>query len=389
MNAELKPPTEEINYEALRQATVEAGRFAPPSNTIWFMTGQIDESGGFRYIPINTSPFRVGRRSDLTLCLPCVAVSSLHAELVERDSALYVRDLGSTNGTYVNGHAVIDQERRLHEGDLLQFANVAMRINRQTNERAGATAVENVCDQALALTRFDDLLSERAVVPYYQPIVTFADQALIGFEVLGRSRLFGLSSPREMFHAAAQLNLETELSRMLRFEGVAGGQTLPANPRLFVNTHPLELKHVAGLVGSLEELRLAYPKQPVTLEIHEAAASNPRTNRELRDALAQLDMELAYDDFGAGQARFVELVEVPPHILKFDMTLVQGIHLAGAQRQKLLESLVRMARDLGITTLAEGVECAEEAEACKQIGFELVQGYFFGKPASALRYSSP
>jgi EAL domain-containing protein (putative c-di-GMP-specific phosphodiesterase class I) len=261
-----------------------------------------------------------------------------------------------------------------------------MRINRQSSDRGGVTAVENVCDQALALTRFDDLLSERAVVPYYQPIVKFSDLALVGYEVLGRSRLFGLNSPREMFFAAAQLNLETELSRMLRHEGVAGGQTLPGNPRLFVNTHPLELKHPAGLVGSLEELRRAYPAQPITLEIHEAAASDPQTNRELRAALADLDMGLAYDDFGAGQARFIELAEVPPDILKFDMTLVQGIHSAGPQRQKLLQTLVRMAIDLGVTTLAEGVECKEEADACRQIGFEQAQGYFYGKPASALRY---
>lgn len=387
MNVDLKPSTEEIDYEELRQATMEAGRFAPPSDSIWFMTGQIDASGGFRYIPINTSPFRVGRRTDLTLCLPCMTVSSLHAEINERSSTLYVKDMGSTNGTYVNGNQVKD-EVPLHEGDLLQFANVAMRINRQSNDRAGVTAIENVSDQALALTRFDDLLSERAVVPYYQPIVTFADRDLIGYEVLGRSRLFGLCSPREMFYAAAQLNLETELSRMLRQEGIAGGQRLPGHPRLFVNTHPLELKHIPALIGSLEELRLAYPKQPITLEIHEAAASDPRTNRELRDALTELDMQMAYDDFGAGQARFIELVEVPPDILKFDMTLVQGIHAAGPQRQKLLASLVQMAHDLGIVTLAEGVECAEEAEACTQIGFELVQGYFYGKPASALRYTS-
>jgi EAL domain-containing protein (putative c-di-GMP-specific phosphodiesterase class I) len=386
MNVEPKPPTHAINFEELRQATMEAGRFAPPSRCIWFLTGQIDTSGGFRYVPINTTPFRVGRRNDLTLCLPCMTVSSLHAEILERDDALFLRDMGSTNGTYVNGQAV-REESRLQEGDLVQFANVAMRLNRQSTDRGGVTAVENVCDQALALTRFDDLLSERAVVPYFQPIVQFSDLKPIGYEVLGRSRLFGLSSPREMFLAAAQLNLETELSRMLRHEGIAAGQDMPGRPRLFVNTHPLELKHAAALVGSLEELRREYPQQPITLEIHEAALSNPQTSRELRDALTALDIELAYDDFGAGQARFIELAEVPPNILKFDMALIQGIHTAGPQRQKLLATLVRMAHDLGITTLAEGVECKEEADACRELGFELAQGYFYGKPASALRYA--
>jgi EAL domain-containing protein (putative c-di-GMP-specific phosphodiesterase class I) len=381
-----RPATEEIDYRQLRMATMEAGRFAPVANNVWFLTGRVNGGGGFRYVPINTSPFRVGRRSDLTLCLPCATVSSLHAEIVERGEELYVRDLGSTNGTFINGQSVTDFVR-VGENDLVQFANVAMRVNRQSHDRDGVTAVENVGDQALALTRFDDLLSERAVVPHFQPIVRFDNHEAVGYEVLGRSRLFGLNSPREMFFAAEQLNLETELSRMLRQEGVAAGQSLPENPRLFVNTHPLELKHPAALVGSLEELRRAYPDQPITLEIHEAAACNTQTNRELRDALTSLGMELAYDDFGAGQARFLELAEVPPHVLKFDITLIQGIHEAGRQRQNLLATLLRMTHDLGIVSLAEGVECEQEADACRDFGFQLAQGFFFGKPATTLRYT--
>ncbi|MEQ8791952.1 MAG: EAL domain-containing protein [Pirellulaceae bacterium] len=384
---EKQPNTEEIDYRELRMATMEAGRFAPLANNVWFLTGQVDGAGGFRYVPINTSPFRVGRRSDLSLCLPSATVSSLHAEIVERDGALFVRDLGSTNGTYVNGREV-DEEVQIGENDLVQFANIALRVNRQANERGGVTAVENVGDQALALTRFDDLLSERAVVPYFQPIVRFENQEIVGYEVLGRSRLFGLNSPKEMFLAAEQLNLETELSRMLRHEGITAGQSLPTNPRLFVNTHPLELKHPAALIGSLEELRRAFPNQPITLEIHEAAVCNAETSRELRAALNSLDMELAYDDFGAGQARFAELAEVPPNILKFDITLIQGIHRATQPRQNLLSTLLRMTHDLGIRSLAEGVECEEEADACRRLGFQLAQGYFFGRPASALRYTS-
>ena len=49
----------------------------------------------------------------------------------------------------------------------------------------------------------------------------------------------------------------------------------------------------------------------------------------------------------------------------------------------MMESLVQMVRDLDINSLAEGIETAEEAAACREIGFDLAQGYFYGRPAPA------
>ena len=97
--------------------------------------------------------------------------------------------------------------------------------------------------------------------------------------------------------------------------------------------------------------------------------------------MRDLDIKLAYDDFGAGQARLVDLAKVPPDYLKFDIALIRGIHTASAQQRQLVDTLVRMVQDFGIAALAEGVECAEEAEVCREIGFDYAQGYYFGKPA--------
>jgi EAL domain-containing protein (putative c-di-GMP-specific phosphodiesterase class I) len=90
---------------------------------------------------------------------------------------------------------------------------------------------------------------------------------------------------------------------------------------------------------------------------------------------------LAYDDFGAGQARLNELVEAKPDFLKFDRKLICGLDSANTHRLQLVESLVHMSRQLGIVTLAEGVETAAEADVCRRLGFELMQGYYFGRPA--------
>jgi EAL domain-containing protein (putative c-di-GMP-specific phosphodiesterase class I) len=91
-------------------------------------------------------------------------------------------------------------------------------------------------------------------------------------------------------------------------------------------------------------------------------------------------MELAFDDFGAGQARLIELTETLPDYVKFDVQLIRGIHAASAGRQKALATLVRLVHDLGIATLAEGVELAEERAACHQLGFDLAQGFYLGRP---------
>jgi EAL domain-containing protein (putative c-di-GMP-specific phosphodiesterase class I) len=185
-----------------------------------------------------------------------------------------------------------------------------------------------------------------------------------------------------MFRAAAQLILEAKLSRMLRWEGMENSRVFPRVPHLFLNTHPTELIE-PGLVESMRTLRSTHREQPITLEIHEAAVMNERVMTELRAALKDLQISLAYDDFGAGQARLRELVEVRPDYLKFDIALTRGIHQASAQRQQLLATLVGMARELDIVPLAEGIESDEESQACHQLGFVLGQGYRFGKPEPA------
>src|SRR4030095_8836893 len=116
-----------------------------------------------------------------------------------------------------------------------------------------------------------------------------------------------------------------------------------------------------------------FPNQRLTLEIHESAVADGPRMAEIRTALTKLNIGLAYDDFGAGQARLNELVESPPDYLKFDMSLIRDIHAASPQRQQLLASLVQMVRKLGIVSLAEGIESQPEAETCVQMGFDLAQ----------------
>ena len=112
--------------------------------------------------------------------------------------------------------------------------------------------------------------------------------------------------------------------------GAQAGAALPDRPNLFLNTHPSEL-HTPGFV---ESSRDDLPDLRMTLEIHEAAVTENKQIRERRAILRELVVSLAHDDFGAGQSRLLELGDVVPDILKFDMEFIRDIHLASAERLK-------------------------------------------------------
>ena len=348
----------------------------------WVLSGQVSDDEPMRHFAIDCSPFTVGRRPDQKLSLASPTVSGRHAEVFVGEESLVVRDLGSTNGTFVNGERV-HGDCPVGHGDLLQFAQVVFRAGRRVAARQSQTIKDDSADRALALIQFDKLMTERAVLPHFQPIVSMKSRKALGYEILGRSRLFGLTDPQTMFSAAAVLNLESELSRIFREEGLVCGAGLPANHVLFANTHPSEIDEPELLEFSLRELREASPTRPMVLEIHEGTATQTAQMRELRAKLNDLNIGLAYDDFGAGQARLIELVEVPPDYLKFDMKLVQHIHSASIERQKMVERLVQMTAELGIIPLAEGVETEEDHTVCQQMGFLCGQGFFYGRPAIA------
>ncbi len=349
--------------------------------SVWFFAGQTSPSGPIRRVEVTNTPMLIGRSEGLPLTLPCSSVSKEHAEIFEHNGEIWVRDLRSTNGTYLNGQ-LVEESVPLAEGDILQFATVVFRVGRDIPNPDNHTVTQDACDQALSLMQFDRLIQGDAVIPFFQPIVEINAPGFpaIGYEVLGRSRLIGLTTPGEMFATAAHLDLEAELSRVFRARGLEVARQGLRDVPLYVNTHPSELKD-GQMTESLRELRRKNMNQEITLEIHEAAITEPEAIKKLRDVLNELGMRLAFDDFGAGQARLVELTEVQPDCLKFDMKLVQGIASAPASRQQVVSSLIKMVNDLGIDSLVEGIELASDHETLRQMGARLGQGFLYGRPA--------
>ena len=358
----------------------------------WILRGQEDQEGGVLRVPVHPLPFRVGRLPGAHLRLASSRVSHRHAELFERGGVLWLRDRDSTNGTFVNGEPV--SERPLKEGDILHFADQQFRLEALESEPMSmetvrfTTTLTGPHPGPIRHTReLVELLRTKAVRVEFQPLVQLCDGAVVAYEALGRGDLPGApSSPAELLRTAESLGLAAELSAVFRECGLSYAAKLPPSsvtkrPAIFVNTHPAEMDAWEALLDSLRNFRRHEPTLPVVLEIHESAVTDIATFRTLREQLNELDVGQAFDDFGTGQARLDELCEVSPDYVKFDLKFARDLHEASEKRREMVRSLVRMMADMKITTVVEGVETAEEAEVCRSLGFDLAQGYFFGRPA--------
>lgn len=348
---------------------------------VWELTlqpaGDGDEQGRVR---LAKSPFEVGRGGPRDLIINCPHVSKLHAVFEVQGKTLLLRDQGSTNGTFVNGVRRKDAVE-LQVGDIVQFGSYEYRIGIE----AELPATETMSVEYSAVFRntleFRQIIKERAIVPSFQAVMNPVSGRALGYEVLVRSTRDGLCGAGELFVAAARVGMEAELSELSRSVGMAHARHLPDAAIRFLNTHPSELGS-PKLVPSLAALREENPTAPIVLEIHESAVCNPKMIKAFSSEFQQLEIGLAYDDFGQGQSRILELIEAPSDFLKFDMELIRGIDQAPKSRQNLLASLVRLAKDVGTLSIAEGVETLAEVRACQQLGFDLVQGYFYGRPKS-------
>jgi EAL domain-containing protein (putative c-di-GMP-specific phosphodiesterase class I) len=354
----------------------------------WYLES-LSDGGTLERVRIRALPFRVGRRRGLELVLPAVSVSKLHAEIYMAGHDLRLRDLGSRNGSFVNRALVEDAP--LVEGDIVHFADFEFRVGRSDADESLSDAEEQPTTAALGRRELPhrfaegtgelrDLLREGQVTTVFQPIVLLARGTVAAYEALGRGCHPRLpEGPLELLRIAESIGREAELSRLFRRKAIELAAARRDLPTVFLNTHPSELQR-PGLLESLEELRQAAPQLDVALEIHESVLSRPAAIAELRALLLERNIALAYDDFGAGQARLLELAEAPPHYLKFDHRFISGLDQAPEAKRRLLQSLLSLARELLVKTVAEGIETAAEARVCAEIGFTHAQGFHLGRP---------
>lgn len=106
---------------------------------------------------------------------------------------------------------------------------------------------------------------------------------------------------------------------------------------------------------------------------------NPVESIEILGALKDLGVRIAIDDFGTGYSSLSYLKRFPLDCLKIDRSFVEGLP-DDNDSAAIAETIVAMARKLGLVVVAEGVETSEQSRFLRACGCKLVQGFFFSKP---------
>lgn len=229
---------------------------------------------------------------------------------------------------------------------------------------------------------FEAILRDRAVYPVFQPVVSVADERVVGFEALARGPK---GSPYEqagaMFKAAERLGRSTDLDWLCA--GVAGEHFMNSDIRdcaLFVNLDPHTLRGAfrERLSELFEDLM---QKREVVLELTERAVTqDPAALMEAVVHVRRLSGRVALDDVGSDPTSLAAMPLLKPDIIKVDRSVVQA-HSSTWAVSHVVNAVLDEAGRSGAEVLAEGIENEEHLGVARSLGATLAQGYLFGRPA--------
>jgi diguanylate cyclase (GGDEF)-like protein len=141
----------------------------------------------------------------------------------------------------------------------------------------------------------------------------------------------------------------------------------------------------AGYVASVQSVlnRCGMSPENLQLEVTESLAAQDESVQATLQELKALGLTLALDDFGTGYSSLASLHLLPVDTIKIDQSFVKEA-VTSAHHRVLIEATVRVAKNLQMGTVAEGIETAEQAVVVRELGCEKGQGYFFSKPLLAV-----
>jgi len=226
---------------------------------------------------------------------------------------------------------------------------------------------------------------------HYQPIVRLEDRTIAGFESLARWEhpKLGRMSPAEFITIAEEIGLIVDLG-MFVLERTARQlsiwqRTIHAQEALFasVNVSSKQLLR-QDLIGDLRTVlaRSSLMRGTLKLELTESVVmENPEQAAQILARLRELGAGLALDDFGTGHSSLAYLQRFPFDTIKIDQSFVRMS--AKGTRPVILRSIIALAHDLGMETVAEGAETDSDAVELYHMGCEYAQGFVFGQPMTA------
>jgi len=263
----------------------------------------------------------------------------------------------------------------INPSELEEVVNRAVQLRMMARIRKEAMAVSTAVADPKLQENFDQAFQTMWMA--FQPILT-SDGVLYGYEALMRSKAPGLPHPGAVLQAAESLGHMNNLGRRVRTiaaEPVAGDAS---RGTLFVNLHPSDLEDEELVSPTSPLARIA---KRVVLEITERKGVD--SVNDLRNRVAKVretGYRVAVDDLGAGYAGLTSFALLEPDIVKIDMSLVRDVD-SSPVKQRLILSITRLCREMGIEVVGEGVETVAERDMLIHLGCDLLQGYCFAKPS--------
>ncbi|WP_329413904.1 EAL domain-containing protein [Streptomyces sp. NBC_00704] len=284
----------------------------------------------------------------------------------------------------------------LGAGELLRNADLAM----YRAKAGGKGRVElykpqmqqDVVRKAELATRLRAALHDGEFALLHQPVVRLDDGRItsVAAQARWRSSQGVLFTPAEFLRVAEDGDRAAELGRWVLEEAVeqaadrtASGLTLPVVVRMGAR----RLTDRSLPLGSVEALltRHGLPSGSLVIELSDTDPRVPLDELERRlGALKRLGVRIALDGFGSGYAALTALRRLPVDILKLDRSLVEGV-VESARLHKITSGLLRIAGDLGLQSVADGVDLPEQVVALRAMGCTHGQGMAFTGPLDEYR----
>ncbi|WP_332645807.1 EAL domain-containing protein [Lysinibacillus sp. 54212] len=260
--------------------------------------------------------------------------------------------------------------------DYMDQENVYFRL--EEKEWRPITEIEHI----VKMQWIDEVIRKKLVVSFSQPIVN-RDEEIFAYEVLSRFTKDDGSFiyPNEIFSAARNRGRLYALDRMCRMAAVRYSAIL--QKKTFINFIPTSIYSPEHCLQSTVQLanQLGIDPNQFVFEVVESDKVDDIEHlKTILNYYKEKGFQYALDDVGEGYSTIEMLADLQPHYMKLDMKFVQGVSF-DSEKQRVALLFLEKAKEIGATPLAEGVETREDFEWLKGNGYELFQGYLFGKPS--------
>ena len=262
-------------------------------------------------------------------------------------------------------------------------------IDKSEGPQALKTCLEDMLkadeEQNAQIHALDELLSQQMLSLHVQPLFSSETREVEAVEALMRSKHPAFRGPLDILNATQIAQREFDLQQVLSSLSKTVRETLPADIKLFMNIDPL----VFGFPERLDEVFSdVYPyASSIVLELTERGQLCGDAWVESVKYLRAKGFEIALDDLGAGYNSLGAVAAVSPEIIKLDISLVSNVHLSNSKKE-MVYLLSEYAQKHSMKTVAEGIEVADEAEVCSQLGIKWLQGYHLARPMPLEQFMS-